>query len=782
MKQISDKYKIIFLNKRFYIILILLLFIFSSFLYFLKSYDFSDSKIIETPNKKFNISQYSNESITIPKHFEFLESTDINDTIECFDDINIPIIEGAWNLTKIELNFTDIKMEREIKNVEDNIEGENSDYLYFKNGVFFTRGLSVQMEILRPTRIYGIYIFGQHIGPEEDITFEIRGYNNLNNNPNITVYGNIELNISSAEQWYYQNFTSENIILQKGNYSLVMNGESMNTINNAFYFWKRNNTIPTTYNLHTSIFDPSGWTDGVINTTFLYKIDQKILNYTYYPKDINMTVEFNQNGTEHGVNNAVGTGKGYLQLKNLNLPNITSFFQIQYKINQSIKLSFNLSYRLMLCRKLDSQGELILKEGLINTWKIFPVFTRIGNNYTIRMDFSSSWNNITVFKDNIILLDHYQILGNILYIFNETITENDWMITANSLNRDLNIYIPKTDFFGGERLQFSVSPPVINGNLTFLLIDSLGFEAYYEEVTVLTSETTFIFDFLPKPYEGEWIILIYWQTNSEAGIQSYLIQVKIPFDPMIIVWSLSVVLIGFVTVTSSIISVKKYTKIKKYKKQKKTNQFLDILKLNYLMISERKSGLNLYERSYIGKNIDPTLISGYLNAFKIFGVELAGSYEKSQIAKLEYQKIKIIMADYKDLRLTLIFNGEPSNDFYELIDSLSYDLEDIFKEQIKSFMGDRRKFSGIEDIIDKHLNISFIFPLKIYEIKDYNYNRSQIEIIDKIKNIKKKNNIDFVFSSFLMDNQNFDLEKAEIIMNLIKNGTIKPIINNTKMK
>ncbi len=233
---------------------------------------------------------------------------------------------------------------------------------------------------------------------------------------------------------------------------------------------------------------------------------------------------------------------------------------------------------------------------------------------------------------------------------------------------------------------------------------------------------------------------------------------------------------------ASVFGAMKYRSIHKNKIEKITNQYLDILKLNYLLLSERKTGLNIYERSFTGKKIDPTLISGYLNAFKIFGVELAGSYQKSQIAKLEYQKIKIIMADYRDIRTTLIFNEEPSDDFFDLVTSFSYEIESNYKKELKNFMGDRRKFKDIEKIIDKHLNITFILPLDIYETEGMEYKKDQEDIINQIKQIKKKNKISYFFSSFLMENQNFDLKTAKIITKLIKNRILRPIEKDIKIK
>ena len=94
------------------------------------------------------------------------------------------------------------------------------------------------------------------------------------------------------------------------------------------------------------------------------------------------------------------------------------------------------------------------------------------------------------------------------------------------------------------------------------------------------------------------------------------------------------------------------------------------------------------------------------------------------------------------------------------------------------FKGDRREFKGIEKIIDEHINASFILPLQLNESKDYKYSNSQNDLINKAKNIIEKNKIEFIFSSFLMDNQLFSLDTIETIMELIKIGTLKPLRKN----
>jgi hypothetical protein len=172
----------------------------------------------------------------------------------------------------------------------------------------------------------------------------------------------------------------------------------------------------------------------------------------------------------------------------------------------------------------------------------------------------------------------------------------------------------------------------------------------------------------------------------------------------------------------------------------------------------------------MGDKIDPTLVSGYLNAFKIFGLELAGSYQKTQTAKLEYQNLKIIMSDYKNIRTIVILNGEPSTDFLDITASLSYEIESRFEDELEKFKGDRTRFKGLEEIINSHLNIAFILPLKVSAASKTELTNSQLWILEKAQRIIKKNRLKFFFVSFLFPNQEFNYKIAETISQLINKG------------
>jgi len=125
--------------------------------------------------------QTNGDSLTIPTNFVLHEYSNATGTIESNRSINIDIQSPTWNITNIELNFTDIRLGREVKVIED---GEYELKAVDKREQAF----GVQVNITEPTIVYGVKIFGilGVISPRP-IYFQINGYDNLTNSPNSTL-------------------------------------------------------------------------------------------------------------------------------------------------------------------------------------------------------------------------------------------------------------------------------------------------------------------------------------------------------------------------------------------------------------------------------------------------------------------------------------------------------------------------------------------------------------------------------------------------------------------
>ena len=246
-------------------------------------------------------------------------------------------------------------------------------------------------------------------------------------------------------------------------------------------------------------------------------------------------------------------------------------------------------------------------------------------------------------------------------------------------------------------------------------------------------------------------------------------------DPLLVLTVSLIIIFAIAGSLTSYQMVKRLKRKRDLQMQKLRNKVIDSLNLNYIMISENSSGLNVYEQFFGGKEIDPTLISGFLAAIRSFGIELTGTFQQSQTIKLDFQNSKILMNEFRNFRLILIMGENPSDDFIESINNLSHDIEREYGEMIRDFDGQLTKFKGIGKLIERNLNISFLFPLKVVPSKANKLTPAENSVLNKAREIKKQNNLDYIFTSFLMDDQTYDSKRIKAIFGLIEKGIFQPI-------
>jgi predicted Holliday junction resolvase-like endonuclease len=743
--------------------------------------------------------QNSNETIKLSQSFMLEEFSENFGTKENVSSIDIDLNSSRWNVTDIELNFTNIVFGKETKKIEDIPDDRES--LDNKQ-----HALGVQIIIANPTIIYGVNLYLKNNSDEQtDIYVQINGYDDNTDAPNDTIYGTPALlNISESQNWYRQIFPSP-ISLSKGNYYLVLNGSNILNDPSRVYNWYNSFENAKNPDLNISVYtdplgpDPLKWNDGIKASPFLYKLIQKI-NKSFYPSEMNLIIEVNNE--IHDVIDGKNIGTGNLTLPNLNFFPDDNNLHIPIKNNKSSELIFNLSYKIKLKNRLFADGSVTIKEASNNNeWIIKPSLIRTSGNYSIKFESPQSWYNRMVFRDvsgsgssweNV--TENVSIIDNFIFIPNKTIKDGAiWKITANSAKIDFSLNVPKTEFEPTQELWFSVIAPVIDGNFTFILINALGFEQDRKTRSVTSTEIIYNYTLSSNPNAGEWIAYIYWNNESDAGIQSQIFTITdifassngdddgldniiaVGIDPLLI---FMVVLISIIVFVANLIIYQTVKRIKRKRElcmQKLRNKIIDALSLNYIIISNSRSGLNVYEQFFMGKYIDPTLISGFLRAIQSFGIELTGTFQQSQTIKLEFQNSKILINEFRNFRLILIIAENPSEDFMNSIKDLSYDIDEKYGDLIRDFNGGSIiQFSDIRKLIEKHLNIYFFHPLKLVESKEVKLNSVEKSMVNKAKEIMKQNNLDYVFVSFLMYEQKYNPKNIQTIYNLIDKKIFQP--------
>jgi len=725
----------------------------------------------------FSYAQTNGEPISFSSSIGFNEYSEIEGIKENISEVNIQLPEANWTIADIQINFSDISLGTEIRTIEDTETG--LDYVFNKNIIFRTFALGTQLEILEVTELFGVFIKGyKTLQANETIKFQIQGYDEGNHNPNNTIYRSMDLNISLNLDWYYQDFSSDPITLPVGNYSLVVNGTNLPVNVDAKYYWQKDHLDPQIPFLHTSSYETS-WSTAVVNTSFLYKLNQRV-DKSYFPSELNMTAEVD--GDNYEIINGLTIGTGSLEIADIDHFFEETNLNIPIKINESLTLKFNCNYSINLTDEFTTKSFVKIEESY-NHWSMSPIIDRISQNYFIRFDIPRNWYNFTIYRklsgtwENVSSLVNIDVINKFISIPNDTIEDGaEWKIEANSPNINFNIEMTNTEWKRGDELEFSVNAPITQGNLTFIIRKPSG-KAELIEIKEAVSELNFFSYEIPSNWtEGIYSGEIYWNNETDVGIQSEQFEISIPPVPFTIdPWMIFAII--FITVGISIAGIISYRTIKTFrnkrieKKQKLYNSCMDILNLDYIMVTDKKSGLNVYTENLSEKTIDATLISGFLQAIHSFGIELIKVEDQSQTIKLEYKDLIVLMCEFVNIRLILIMKERPSRFFLYSIEELAYDIYNSHGNLIDTFNGDLKPFQSIKALLKQHLNVSFIYPLRIAQIEKlekFRITQSERLYINKAVSLMKTKNMNHFYVKSLLTEKECSPKDVETILKLIE--------------
>jgi hypothetical protein len=584
----------------------------------------------------------------------------------------------------------------------------------------------------------------------------------------------VQINISSVPNWYIQSF-SEPVSLSKGNYYLVVNGSAYEPADNSKHFWYLNRDDSIHPNLYTSKYGSGSWSIQDQGKPFRHKLIQRT-EQTYNPETINMTLEVDDK-LYNITNDSPGSGKVEISNINILLNQTALIFPVYH--NQSIEIMFNVSYNLELENYLASPGNLQISETYDNHWAVNPNLNPVYSNYSVEFNFPHNWIDVNLLRNDFNFTDSVDInyTEDNIFIPTNLISEGDlWEITASSLKTDISLDVSRTEFYAGQELKFFITDP-IEGNYTFVLTDT--FEVIiYNTTKVLTPESnSFTYTIPLSALDGSYKAYVYWFNGTDAGTVTQVFTVILPD---VIEWAL---IIGIVVIAglgsavslSSIVLIKKNKRKKLAVKQKTINKFMDILNLNYIIVIEKKSSLNVYDQAFTGKKFNSTLISGFLEAIHHFGLDITGSEERSQTVKLEYQNSKILMSDFKHFRLIFIMKDLPSPQFYEVIDDLSLEIEEKFGMYLKEFKGNLQPFEGIENLLKKHLGTAFLYPLKLNGIGKMKIALAEKALINNAIVTMKQTKLDYFYVTQLIKEKTLGSKEIEALYSLIIKRIFNPL-------
>lgn len=713
--------------------------------------------------------------------FPFIEFSESNMIINNEESIITELPSESWNITHIEVNFTSIKKKYDLITVEDSFTSIGK---IFNDGSPSTRlGRGVQIKLSNQTKIMGVYIYGfRSSSMQENASLKITGYKSGPQGPlpneSIT-YHSQNVYLESIPNWYFQNFTTP-LVLSPGNYYLLINNPLIpeDPTGNDYYAWFYNNNDnpidPTLY--HAEQGRTGVWyTIGQLKP-LLYKLLIQS-NVSYYPETINMTARVED--SYYNVLNETEVGKGFLNISSIDVSPNEMNFEIPIYTNISDEIVFNAIYYMKINNQNIASCFLKVSNNSNNLWTISHTINKDSNNYSMKFYYPKSWNILNV------LLNEESITSNVtineiekfILIPNNTISNLDFLnIRANSPNNLINLDVPKLDFESSEDIEFTVDTSNLNGYIKVKLYDSFGYLKYNETKIISEMSTSFFYTLSSNPHEGIWNAYIYWHNQSDAGMESLLLNITksqitnningIPPNMLFLIFLCA----GIISSTSfvSVKVIKNHRLNQEKSKQEKFNKFKDTLSINYIMVSIKDVGLNVYEHYFKGIYLEPTLISGFLQAIRSFGIELTGSALHVQTIKLEFQNSIIIMSEFKEFRIIFIMDENPSISFVQALELLSESISEQFGTFIKNFNGDVADFNGIEDLFEKYLNISLNFPMRISYSDYFELNEEEKDLYNKALKLKKLMSLDYIFLSDMLKKNYINSDNFQIILKLIE--------------
>ncbi|MFX1267346.1 MAG: hypothetical protein ACFFAK_05240 [Promethearchaeota archaeon] len=717
----------------------------------------------------------NHESRSISLNFEMLESSISEGYSENASSIDFDLPNSSWYIEDIELNFTNIAFGNETKIIEDNDIGQRRLMDKSKS----IQAFGIQLKILDPIILYGVQIYGnvENYNPVSPLYIQINGYDAIGNIPNQIINAYTILNLSTTLGWYNQHFQNP-LYLIPGNYYLVLNGTEFLPSDNSDYYWYYNDVNPQYPSLNTSYYDGSSWILDSPKTPFLVKLNQKI-NQTIFPEDINMSALIN--GESFKVLNRNLQGKGYLKKNNISYHPNNKTVKIRVKNNKTEQLKFNLLYTLNIYNYFKAVGSVNVELNNSNQWNINPEITKVSDYHRVKFIHPKSWTNLKVLKNGIDISPNVTIDPiNYSIIIPNNFIENDafWEILANSPNIEFNIYAPKTDYLTGQKLSFSITSPLA-GNYTFLLVDPLDLEEYQVTKEIPSQENTFSYTIPSNSIEGNYIAYIYWNNKTDAGVQSQVFTISLNIPPSGEDFSLYlivglIIIIGGVIAGFSYITLRKVQSNRRNKLKQILEQCNDILNLKYVIVLDVKTGIDLFAKSFEEKELDPTLISGFLQAIHNFGVEVIEGAKDSRIVKVDYKNSFIIMTEFINLRLIVIMKSNPSKNFLYAIESLAYHIYKYYGKLIDKFEGNQKPFLNIQKLIDSDLNVSIRYPLKLSISKNIKLTQDEKEMVEKASTFMKENNFKYFYAVYLLPENVCGPKDYETILSLMKKGIFQP--------
>jgi hypothetical protein len=168
------------------------------------------------------------------------------------------------------------------------------------------------------------------------------------------------------------------------------------------------------------------------------------------------------------------------------------------------------------------------------------------------------------------------------------------------------------------------------------------------------------------------------------------------------------------------------------------------------------------------------LVSGFLDALDSFGRIYLDHDEKSVLVKIDYRNSILIFLEFKFFKIIFIMRQDPSIEFVKTIKELSKAIDKEYAYNFKNFNNSPRYFESIQNLIHEYLHVSLTYPSCIELPQANEVNHQESSLIKNAFEIMKITKLNHFYVKSLISMEQFEVEKAEIVLNLIKREIFKP--------
>ncbi|MCK4282186.1 MAG: hypothetical protein KAX10_08730 [Candidatus Lokiarchaeota archaeon] len=369
---------------------------------------------------------------------------------------------------------------------------------------------------------------------------------------------------------------------------------------------------------------------------------------------------------------------------------------------------------------------------------------------------------------------------------------------------EINITLLNTEFskilVGESNIELIAKAIYINNESAAANLE-LIFQIGTSVVTAFTDDEGIATTIIKLPIEGDYKINItFVGSNTISGISVSPVSIEIISPTTIFSRNLTILFISLgivaIVAVSSLIVVKKIVLNPKFRERKAKyleliNEFDDANNMILLLIIEKKSGVDLYSKMLTQIPINPTLISGFLQAISSFGSAVMDSHkfkknikiepklkEKMKLDLISFQNYIVIIKVSKIIRTALLLKESPSERIKTLVNELTFDIEEKFEEKIVNSISNLLTEEDLGGLIEQYFKISHILPHEIdwEKSKEYILNKWEKITIDYIKSIEFQGRVylDKIIKKVILYHKKNELEIAQAVINLRKLEILKP--------